>query len=185
LNTAGRENVSSELRSALDRRRLFSFGAHIAPCYGLAVSTQRLPSRIFLLGLLLWLAVLGLACGSSSAPRLALIADQPVVETAGAARVMLKGVDGDILMFDVMNLSGEQMVILRDQVRLQTPRGTLYREPGGLSSIYNVPPYGAHEVYVKFDLSGVQPGERLLVQFEGAIMIKGQPVAIPPVVLTA
>src|SRR5690606_19726658 len=85
LNTAGRENVSSELRSALDRRRLFSFGAHIAPCYGLAVSTQRLPSRIFLLGLLLWLAVLGLACDSSSAPRLALIADQPVVETAGAA----------------------------------------------------------------------------------------------------
>jgi hypothetical protein len=101
------------------------------------------------------------------------------------ARVQLTEVDDDIFKFIVFNLTREPMVILRDEIVAVTPTGTLRREPGGVSSVYNVPPGGAHDVNVKFDLDGVNAGDRIEVRFDRAVLINGAPTRVAPVVFRA
>lgn len=92
---------------------------------------------------------------------------------------MLRTLDGDIFKFTVLNLTQEPLVILRDQILLKTPRGILYREPGGLSATYTVPPGGAHDVNVRFALDPLIPGESVEVLFERALLIRGAVLPMP------
>lgn len=129
--------------------------------------------------LLLAAALLATACRSSVPLR----ATHPVVEAPGAARVLLTEIDGDILKLSVVNLSGASMVVLRNQIVLLTPLGVRTRESGGVSSTYDIAPGSAHDVNVRFDMDGLAAGDVLQLRFEKALLVDGQPVHVPPIVL--
>jgi hypothetical protein len=103
---------------------------------------------------------------------------------AGQARVVAHGVSGNIFRFSVENLSHDNMVVDRDAVRLGTNGGSRGRLPGGADSTYTIPPGGAHDVNVKFDLSGLSEGEEVSVQFGSAIHVAGLPVPVDPIGFT-
>jgi hypothetical protein len=123
---------------------------------------------------LLWLALCG--CAGTT-----LQATQARIETAKWARVEVGEIDGEVLSFDVYNLSKLNLVILRDKIVLETAQGRRGREPGGVQSYYNVPPGAMHDVKVKFDLGDCQPGEQVRVLFESALLVDGTPVPMAPV----
>jgi hypothetical protein len=93
-------------------------------------------------------------------------------------------VDGDTFKFSVVNLSDQPMLVDRDAVTLSTPTGTRRREPGGLASSYTIPPSGAHDVFVKFDLSELESGNQVAVDFAKAIRIAGEPVPVDVIPFT-
>lgn len=126
-------------------------------------------------------AVALLAISCSSAPPLR--ATHPESEAPGAARVMLLEIDGDILKFSVMNLSGAPMVILRDRVTMLSPLGVRTRKSGGVASTYNVAPGNAHDVNVRFDFDDLGPGDVVQIRFSDALLVAGEPVPIEPIVL--
>ena len=97
------------------------------------------------------------------------------------AHVQLRDISGPILAFSVFNDSPYGMAIARDEVYLETKRGLLSRVPGGAAATYSVPPGGAHDVKVKFDLSELEDGEEVRVRWDRALLVGGAPVAIPPV----
>lgn len=97
--------------------------------------------------------------------------------------MLLTEVDGDIFELSVLNLSPRPMVVLRNQIVLRTPLGTRSRESGGLSSTYNIPSGGAHDVHVRYDMSDLAAGDVIQLRFEDALLIDGQPVPIGPIVL--
>lgn len=108
---------------------------------------------------------------------------QPIADAPGVARVLLREIDGDILKFSVLNVSGAPMVVLRDQIVLVTPLGVRARSSGGVSSTYNIAPATAHDVNVRFDLSDLAPGDVVQVRFETALLVGGRPITIEPIVL--
>lgn len=116
-----------------------------------------------------------------SCSQVTLQANQRRVERAEWARVEVAEVDGDILSFDVYNLSKLNLVVLRDKIVLETARGRRGREPGGTSRYYNVPPGGMHDVKVKFVFDDCQPGEEVRVLFESALVVDGAPVPMAPI----
>lgn len=94
-------------------------------------------------------------------------------------------VDGDTFKFNVVNLSDQPMLVDRNAVTLSTPGGTRSREPGGLASSYTIPPSGAHDVFVKFSLSELEPGTQVSVDFARAIRIAGgDPVPVEQIPFT-
>jgi hypothetical protein len=102
------------------------------------------------------------------------------VEVPGQVRVTLNEVDGDILKFMVFNLTDQTMLVLRDEVLLVTRYGAQRRERGGVSNMYELKPWGAHAVNVRFDISGMVPGEPLQVRFDRAVLVQGNRVSVPP-----
>ena len=128
-----------------------------------------------------WRAIglLGLSLAACSGATLQ--ATQRRIEINRWARVEVARVDGAVLTFDVYNLSKLNMVILRDKIVLETAQGRRGREPGGLQSYYNVPPGAMHDVKVKFDLSGCEPGQAVNVLFESAVVADGTPVPLAPI----
>jgi len=122
---------------------------------------------------LLWLALAG--CSHTT-----LEATQQRSAASQWARVELSEVDGDMLTFDVYNLSKLNLVILRDKIVLETPSGRRGREPGGLRSYYNVAPGAMHDVKVKFDLGDCPPGQPVKVLFDAALLADGTPVPMAP-----
>lgn len=133
--------------------------------------------RIWSAAIVVALATLS-ACGAPQT----LIPQRAVAQSA-AARVTLTEIDGDILKFLVQNGTPEWMTILRDEVVLHTPRGVLRRESGGITNIYNVPPYGAQDLNVRFDTSALVSGDVAEVHFERAVLLSGRPIAIEPILL--
>ncbi|HEX9619378.1 MAG TPA: hypothetical protein VF989_04545 [Polyangiaceae bacterium] len=119
------------------------------------------------------------ACG----PQVNLAPVQGQVETPGAARVSLAEVDADILKFAVFNLTNQTMVVLRDEVYMTSRLGSRRRLPGGVSSVYNIAPGGAHDVNVRFDFDGFVAGDRVEVRFDRALVVAGSPIAIQPIAL--
>jgi hypothetical protein len=108
-------------------------------------------------------------------------ATQRSVEANGFARVEVGEVDGDILTFDVYNLSKLTLVVLRDKIVLETPTGRRGREPGGVQRAYTVAPGAMHDVKVKFDFSDCTAGTELKVRFDDALVADGAPLHIAPV----
>jgi hypothetical protein len=106
---------------------------------------------------------------------------QRQVETAQWARIEVASVVGNVLSFDVYNLSKLSLVVLRDKVVLETPQGRRGREPGGLQHYYNVPPGGMHDLKLKFDLGDCQPGQEVKVLFDSALVVDGTPVPVAPI----
>ena len=130
--------------------------------------------RVLLAGAALWAAT---ACGPT------LMATRPDVRTPGAARVVLKEVNDDLMEFVVYNESPYELVVNRDAVHLATAAGLRPRIPGGIASVYNIPPGGSHDVHVKFPLNGLREGETVWINFQEALLINGQQVPVEPVAL--
>jgi len=55
------------------------------------------------------------------------------VSESPQARVSLTEIDDDILKFLVQNTTPEHMLILRDEITMQTQQGTLRRDPRGIA----------------------------------------------------
>jgi hypothetical protein len=128
----------------------------------------------------LLLATATAACGCALTE---LRARRSRVEAPAIAHVRLAEISGDLLKFIVMNLTHERMVILRDDILLVTPRGYRTRLPGGLARVYDLPPGGAHDVNVRFDFSGLEPGTNVEIHFTRALRLRGAPVPIQPIVV--
>ena len=73
------------------------------------------------------------------------------------------------------------LVVNRDNVVLQTPRGAVARDPGGLQSVYQLRPGKLHGLKVRFPISDLLEGEQVEVLFNDVFMIEGQPVTVAPV----
>ena len=136
--------------------------------------TTRAIPRTWLASGVLWLTLVG--CSETT-----LQATQQRSETTQWARVEVGKIEGEVLTFDVYNLSKLNMVVLRDKIVLETAQGRRGREPGGLQSYYNVPPGGMHDVKVKFDLDDCLPGQQVKVLFESALVADGTPVPLAPI----
>ena len=122
---------------------------------------------------LLWLALAG--CSHTT-----LQSTRQRTEASRWARVEVSEVAGDVLTFEVYNLSKLNLVVLRDKIVLETPNGRRGRDPGGLQSYYNVAPGAMHDVKVKFDLSDCPPGQPVKVLFDSALLADGTPVPMAP-----
>jgi hypothetical protein len=101
-----------------------------------------------------------------------------------AVLVRVLRVDGEIFKFNVANLSDQSMLVDRDAITLATSAGPRKRESGGMGSTYTISPGGAHDVFVKFSLSELEPGSQVSVDFGRAIRIAGQPVALDAIPFT-
>lgn len=129
---------------------------------------------------LLSLALVVMGCSHGPA----LVATRPFVETPAAVRVALDRVAGNTFTFAVYNLSGGLLTIDRNGFVLTTAGGPRQREPGGILGVYNVPPGGVHQVKVRYNLEGLNPGEQIAVAMQGALTVNGQPVAVEPITFT-
>ena len=102
------------------------------------------------------------------------------VNAAGTIMVKFEKQSCEVLQFVVLNGTDKMLVVNRDAVVLQTPRGTVAREPGGLSSVYNLRPGKLHGLKVRFPISDLLDGEQVDVLFNEVFMIEGQPIAVAP-----
>ena len=93
------------------------------------------------------------------------------------AKIDVQAVDGDIFKFTVYNLTAETMVVQRDAIVLRTDKAERRREPGGLETVYTLPPGGAHNVNVRFNLLDLQPEQEFHVDLSQALLVRG--VAVP------
>jgi hypothetical protein len=117
-------------------------------------------------------------CGASSH----LVPQRGEVFLPGAARVVLMGVEKDIVSLEVYNQTPAQLTIYRDSFLLSTPSGLRARQPGGVSNVYVVRPGGVHAVRLRFDLSGLHRGDQIALILQNALVVNGQPLpmeAIP------
>jgi hypothetical protein len=104
--------------------------------------------------------------------------DSPSVESE-AVRVEFLEQDDDIFKFMVYSRAHEPMLILRDQVFLLVGGDRIARVPGGLKSTYDLPPGGAHDVFVAYDLSHLEGVAEFSISFETAVTLNGAPVRGP------
>jgi hypothetical protein len=88
---------------------------------------------------------------------------------------------GEVLHFAVLNNTDKLLVVNRDAVVLQTPRGTVARDPGGIKSVYQLKPGKLHGLKVRFPIADLLDGEQVDVLFTDALLIDGQPVVVEPV----
>ncbi len=128
------------------------------------------------------LVLLAAGCAASTT-EVRPVVDLPVVRevtAANVARVSFRKQAGNVLSFDVFSL-GPPLVIDRDQVFLVRADARIPRLPGGLARIYNVPPGSAHDVNVAYDLRDYRRGDMIAIDFSPAVLLNGQPVALPPI----
>ena len=85
-----------------------------------------------------------------------------------------------IVTVDVFNQTAYPLVIYRDLFMLSTATGMRSRMPGGVSNVYTVRPGGVHTVKVRFDLTGMRPGEQAALVFQNALIVNGQPLPLEP-----
>ncbi len=116
-------------------------------------------------------------------PRLAPLHN--VSQTAPLVRVSLNGIDGDLFQFTVVNYADATLFVDRNAVRLRIDDETRLRQPGGWKSQYALPPGGAHDVNVRFDLAGLRRRALVAVCFDEAFAVAGQPVTVPPMLFVA
>lgn len=141
---------------------------------------RRLPTRQWL-PLLLPL-LLGAALGGGCAPQL--VAVQGAVEAPGVARVHLREIKKDLIDLQVINTSPQPLTVDRDGFYLEGPSGALARTPGRGRHTYTVQPGGVRVVRMKFDRSALPHGVQVNLAMPSAILIEGQPVPMPPLVLS-
>ncbi|HTU62267.1 MAG TPA: hypothetical protein VMF89_27600, partial [Polyangiales bacterium] len=73
---------------------------------------------------------------------------QQSLQVESVAKVDVLDVDGDIFKFTVYNLMADTLVIQRDAIVMRTDKAERRREPGGLATVYTLPPGGAHNLNV-------------------------------------
>ena len=133
------------------------------------------------LGAGLALAALGLLPGCATGARL--VAQRAELITPGAIRVLLLGVDGNLVKVDIFNQTSAPMLVYRDQVLLSTSTGMRARMQGGVGHVYTIPPGGVQKLHVHYDLYGLRPGDQVAMIFQNAIAVNGQPVPVEPLPL--
>lgn len=127
------------------------------------------------------LGSLGLSAGC--APGARLVAQRAELITPGAIRVLLLGVDDNLVKVDLFNQTSAPMLVYRDQIMLSTSSGMRARMRGGVGHIYTIPPGGVHKLQVRYDLYGLRPGDQVAMIFQNAIVVAGQPVPVEPLPL--
>lgn len=127
------------------------------------------------------LAALGSVSGCAAGARL--VAQRAELITPGAIRVLLLGIDGNLVKVDIFNQTSAPMLVYRDQVMLSTATGMRGRMQGGVGHIYTIPPGGVHKLHVRYDLYGLRPGDQVAMIFQNAIAVNGQPVPVEPLPL--
>jgi hypothetical protein len=125
---------------------------------------------------------LGAVLGSGCAPQL--IATQRVVEAPGAARVEVRKIKKDLIDLLVTNTSPQPLTINRDGFYLEGPTGALARIPSRGRHVYFLPPGITRVVRMKFDRGALPHGVQVQLAMPQAILIEGQPVAMPPLPLS-
>jgi len=109
----------------------------------------------------------------------------PVVDAPGGVRVLVKGQDDELFKLEVINYGAFPILVDRDRVVLFTAGGPRGRVPGGVGTIYDVPPGGRHAVNVRFKLGGIHAGERVALSLAGAVTQNGQVLMVPPLEFVA
>jgi hypothetical protein len=109
----------------------------------------------------------------------------PVVDGPAGVRVLVKAQNDEVFKLEVINYGQWPIVVDRDHVVLFTAGGPRTRVPGGLGSVYSVPPGGHHALNLRFKLGGIHAGERVAVGLAGAVTLNGQPLMIPPLEFVA
>ena len=109
----------------------------------------------------------------------------PVADGPGGVRVLLKSQDDGVFKLEVINYGGAPIVVDRDRVVMFTATGPRGRVPGGLGTVYALPPGGHHAVNVRFKLDGIRSGERVAVSLAGAVTQNGQILMVPPLEFVA
>lgn len=127
------------------------------------------------------LGSLGLSAGC--APGARLVAQRAELITPGAIRVLLLGVEDNLVKVDLFNQTSAPMLVYRDQVMLSTSHGMRARMQGGIGHVYTIPPGGVHKLNVRYDLYDLRPGDQVAIIFQNAIVVNGQPVPVEPLPL--
>lgn len=109
----------------------------------------------------------------------------PVVDGPGGLRVLVRAQSDDLFKLEVVNYGRAPIVVDRDRVVLFTSRGARAHVAGGAGTIDYVPPGGRHAVNVRFELGGIQTGERVTLSLAGAVTSNGQPLVVPPLEFVA
>jgi len=104
------------------------------------------------------------------------------VERRSIVRVTVLEVAGDVLWFQVENLSKEPLVVMKGEIVVETYFGTMEHPPGTKAPVYEVAPGGKQKVGLKFTAKGLERGDEFRVHFDDAIRQQGQPVALDPVI---
>lgn len=125
--------------------------------------------------------LLGSALGSGCAPQL--VATQGAVEAPGVARVELRKIKKDLIDLQVVNTSPQPLTVNRDGFYLEGPTGALARIPGHGRRVYFVPPGAVRVVRMKFDRGALPHGVQVQLSMPQAILIEGQAVPMPPILL--
>jgi hypothetical protein len=143
--------------------------AHLpAFCYA---RRMRLPALVFILGLCV--------------PSIGCVSLRPVattVDSPSGVRVVLKEQDDELFKLEVINYSQCVILVDRDRVLLTTANVDRTRVPGGIASLYTIPPGGHHAVNVKFKLDNLHKGERAAIRLDEAVTApNGQYLPVSPI----
>lgn len=103
------------------------------------------------------------------------------MNAGGSILVKFEKQSGEVLHFAIMNNTDKMLVVNRDAVILQTPRGAVARDPGGLKSVYQLKPGKLHGLKVRFPIADLLDDEQVEVLFTDALLIDGQAVVVEPV----
>jgi hypothetical protein len=125
---------------------------------------------------------LGLLLLAGCGTKLQLQAERGEVFTPGAARVLVRGIDENLIHVQVDNQTGYPLAVYRDSFLLRTPTGMRSRLAGGRANVYVINPGGRHDVKLRYDLSGLSRGDEVALVFETGLVVNGQslPIAALP-----
>jgi len=90
---------------------------------------------------------------------------------------------------NVVNGTGQPIMINRDAIVARLPNGAVVHRAAGSATIhapYLIPPGGAHAVYVEFYADGLdwQTVPNAQVDFSPGLTVNGQPMAVPPLMVS-
>jgi len=97
-------------------------------------------------------------------------------------RITVLDVSGDVIQFQVENLSKEPLVVMKAEIEIEAYFGMMRHAAGSQAPVYEVAPKAKQKVAVKFTAKGLDRGDELRVHFDQAIRQKGEPVALDPVI---
>jgi len=138
---------------------------------------RRRASSVLLVATCLALGSVALAC----AP-IVLEPASTMVERKNIVRITVGKVSRDVLEFQIENLSKEPIVVMKGEIVVETYFGTMRHPPGSKAPNVEIAPGAKETIALRFTAKGLERGDEFLVHFDDAIRLKGQPVALDPVI---
>lgn len=131
--------------------------------------------RALLLFFLAALVIVGVGC----APRVTALRSE--VEAPTVARIALHSVKRGAFVFMVYNYTALPLTVDRDNVVLITPQVRRAWTRGNWSRrMVTVPAGGVHDVKLDFNMSDLNQGDEVQIDFSSALLSRGRPVSLPP-----